>query len=172
MSAIVSFYVPQEHGADQAEIVTMEALRRIKSNVNKACTEHKSMLPAVIPRPPLIAAARVKAQELAFEAEIIAGANATDKATAGPIFLQTGDPKDTYTFAVDLSELHSNVVFSVILINKHGDLTGVKPNTILIRNGVTATAARKRAGEETQWFYHGKPMNDGDMRLHVTIGAD
>lgn len=171
MSAIVSFYVPQEYGADKAETVSMDALRRIKENVNKACVEHKELLPEVLPQPPLVAAARVRAEELDFAAEIVTGANATETVTAGPIYLQTGGPEKTYTFAVDLSELNDKVVFSVILSNKLDDFTGSKPDTILVRNGVTATAARKRAKEEIQWFYHGKPMNDGDMRLHVTIGA-
>ncbi|KAJ1323069.1 Ubiquitin-conjugating enzyme [Microdochium nivale] len=172
MSAIVSLYVPQEYGPDKAEYVSMEALRLVKDNVRRTCEAHKQLLPPVIPRPPLIAAARVRARELAFPASMTTGAHGAETVTAGPIYLQTGDPNATHTFAVDLGELHESIVFSVVLSNRLNDLFGRKKDTILVRNGVTATAARKRAGEPAQWFYHGRPMNDGDMRLHVTVGAD
>ncbi|KAI1291395.1 hypothetical protein F5Y03DRAFT_376921 [Xylaria venustula] len=91
--------------------------------------------------------------------------------TFGPIALQA-PYQGAHSFAVDLSELHAGAIFSVILSNSKTDLIGKEPTTILVRNGVTATAARKRANEKTRWFYHGKPMNDGDMRLHVTVAAD
>ncbi|KAL2202783.1 hypothetical protein CC79DRAFT_1337443 [Sarocladium strictum] len=172
MSAVVSFYVPREYGTDTAQPISMDGLRVIKDHVRKACEEHKEILPALMPRPPLVSAARVRANELCFPAEIVADADKTETVTAGPIYLQTGEKDDMYTFAVDLSEVHDKMVFSVILTNTLDDLTGRKPETVLVRNGVTATAARKRTGQEAQWFYHGKPMNDGDMRLHVTIGAD
>lgn len=41
-----------------------------------------------------------------------------------------------------------------------------------MRNDVTATAARKLVGKKTQWLHHGKPMNDGDIRLYVSVGRD
>ncbi|KAH7014088.1 uncharacterized protein B0I36DRAFT_338247 [Microdochium trichocladiopsis] len=185
MSAIVSLYVPQEGGGRRAEFVSIEGLRRVKEQVRKSFEEHKKTLPPV-PQIPLVAATRVPAEELAFPAEIATGVYAgrgqqygnmgspghDQKVTAGPIYLQTGDPKAVYTFAVDLCDLHENVVFSIVLSNCLNDLTGRKSDTILVRNGVTATAARKCADKPTQWFYHGKPMNDGNMRLHVTIGQD
>lgn len=176
MSAIVSLYVPQEYGFDRAEFVSIGNLRVAKKNAQLAYDQHKSSLPANIPSAPLVAATRVRATELVFpEPTITLGAMSEKTITAGPIYLQSRD-HDTmvHTFAVDLSELHDKVVFSVILSNRLDDFTGRKPDTVLVRNGVTATAARKRAGtgSVTKWFYHGKPMNDGDMRLHVTVGAE
>ncbi|KXJ90103.1 hypothetical protein Micbo1qcDRAFT_164593 [Microdochium bolleyi] len=176
MSAIVSLYVPQEYGPDKPEYVSMESLRVVKENVRRTYEAHKKSLPPTLPRAPLVGAARVRAVELVFPAEMTTGAHAIETVTAGPIYLQQKktDAPVVHTFALDLGELPENVVFSVILSNRLDDFAGRKPDTVLVRNGVTATAARKRAGdkESAQWFYHGKPMNDGDMRLHVTIGAD
>ncbi|KAH8662463.1 hypothetical protein BX600DRAFT_437855 [Xylariales sp. PMI_506] len=168
MSAIVSYYVPQETGSDRPESVSMEKLGRVKLYAKESYDEHKHRMPAV-PQIPLVEATMVQAQEMEFPREIIAGE--PEKVTAGPIMLQSDD-STVYSFAVDLSELHEGIVFSLILSNSETDLVGKKSDTVLVRNGVTATAARKRAGQSTRWFYHGKPMNDGDMRLHVTIGAD
>jgi hypothetical protein len=95
-----------------------------------------------VPKLPLVEATMVPAKSLFKPQELIVGCPET--VTSEAIFLQTGS----------------------------GDLTGNESGTILVRNGVTATAARKLANQETVWFYHGKPMNDGDMRLHVTIGRD
>lgn len=168
MSAIVSYYVPQEFGSDRPEYVSMERLREVKRNAKESYDAYKHCMPPV-PRIPLVEATMIPAKPLAFPREIMAGK--PQRVTAGPIFLQTND-STVYSFALDLSELHEGIVFSLILANSETDLRGEKPATVLIRNGVTATAARKRANKPTKWFYHGKPMNDGDMRLHVTIGAD
>ncbi|KAI1190862.1 hypothetical protein F5B17DRAFT_385376 [Nemania serpens] len=168
MSAIVSFYVPQQHGSATPEYVSMEKLRSVKSAAVSVYDTYKHLLPS-IPRIPLVEATMVPAEQMSFPDTIIAEGNT--KVTSGPIYLQTAD-QSVQTFAVDLSRLHAGIVFSVVLTNSMNDLVGSKQGTILVRNGVTATAARKRANEATQWFYHGKPMNDGDMRLHVTIGMD
>ncbi|CAH0052383.1 unnamed protein product [Clonostachys solani] len=168
MSAIVSFYVTQESGLDRPEYVSMEMLRNVKLYARSSYNTHKDRMPA-IPQIPLVEATMVEAKKLDFPPEIIAGE--TERVTAGPIYLQTGESA-AHSFAVDLSRLHEGIIFSVVLSNSETDLLGKKSDTVLVRNGVTASAARKRAGEKTRWFYHGKPMNDGDMRLHVTIGAD
>ncbi len=34
---------------------------------------------------------------------------------------------------------------------------------------MTATAARKLRNRNLNWFYHGKPLNNGDMKLNITI---
>ncbi len=34
---------------------------------------------------------------------------------------------------------------------------------------MTATAAKKLVNKQLNWFYHGKPLNNGDMHLNVTI---
>ncbi|KAI1197815.1 hypothetical protein F5X97DRAFT_167499 [Nemania serpens] len=168
MSAIVSFYVPQQYGPAKPEYVSMEKLKAVKSDAVSVYDMYRHVIPS-IPSIPLVEATMVPAEQMSFPGTITAKGHT--KVTSGPIYLQTPDQR-AHTFAVDLSRLHSGIVFSVILTNSQSDLVGKQSGTILVRNGVTATAARKRANEQTQWFYHGKPMNDGDMRLHVTIGMD
>jgi hypothetical protein len=143
----------------------MEALSKVKKNAKRIYEKHKGYLPDV-PRIPLVEATTVPAKSLFAPHEFEAGGTITSE----PIYLQTGTD-ETHSFAVDLSGLHEQIVFSVVMSTSN-DLVGRKRSTILVRNGVTATAARKLAGKDTVWFYHGKPMNGGDMRLHVTIGRD
>ncbi|KAI1337969.1 hypothetical protein F5Y15DRAFT_388453 [Xylariaceae sp. FL0016] len=169
MSAIVSFYVTQQYGGEKPEYVSMERLQAVKNYARDSYETHKDRLPS-IPDIPLVEAVAIPAKALDFPKQITT--DVQEVFSSGPIYLQTGDESDVYSFAVDLSDLHVGVIFSVVLSNKTTDLVGKKPDTILVRNGVTATAARKCANEQTKWFYHGKPMNDGDMRLHVTVGRD
>lgn len=145
----------------------MELLRAVKEEAKYTFSKHKDHLPE-IPRIPLVEAAMVPAKSLFSPQRLEAGS--PDRVTSEPIYLQTGTD-EVHSFAIDLSGLHPGIIFSVILSNSN-DLLGKKAGTILVRNGVTATAARKLANRKTIWFYHGKPMNDGDMRLHVTIGRD
>jgi hypothetical protein len=160
----------QTSGYEKPEYVSMIHLDKVKRNAKTTYEQHKDKLPAV-PRIPLVEATPVPAKCL-FTPGVDIEAGNPETVTSEPLYLQTGTD-EVYSFAVDLSNLHHGTVFSVILSNDpQSDLVGRKPGTILIRNGVTATAARKRANEPTKWFYHGKPMNDGDMRLHVTIGRD
>ncbi|KAJ4346479.1 Ubiquitin-conjugating enzyme E2 6 [Didymosphaeria variabile] len=168
MSAIVSFYVAQQFGNDRPEYVSMENLRKVKESVTRTYKRYKDRLPDV-PRIPLVEATTVPATCLFSPRKIVAGS--PEIITSEPIYLQT-ESQEVHSFAVDLSSLHPGIVFSVILSNCKTDLLGKKSGTILVRNGVTATAARKLANGTTRWFYHGKPMNDGDMRLHVTIGRE
>ncbi|GAP87532.1 hypothetical protein SAMD00023353_2600120 [Rosellinia necatrix] len=168
MSAIVSFYVPQQHGGDMAEFVSMGKLRDVKIAAVETYKRYKHLLPS-LPEIPLVKARMVPAKQMSFPATI--AVESETLVTSGPIYLQTSDTT-LHSFAADLSELHEGIVFSVVLSSSETDITGKGPDTVLVRNGVTATAARKCAGKPTQWFYHGKPMNDGDMRLHVTIGRD
>lgn len=146
----------------------MERLYLVKQGAHQAYEQHKHHLPAV-PRIPLVEATPIPAEPLFAPQTFTAGSPST--LTSSPIYLQTGS-NTVYAFSVDLSNLNRDIVFSIILSNSTTDFLGKTPNTILIRNGVTATAARKLADQPTQWFYHGKPMNDGDMRLHVAIGRD
>lgn len=168
MSAIVSFYVAQQGGGSRPEYVSMGALKQVKQNAKTTYEIYKSRLPDV-PQIPLVEATAVSAENL-FPPQVVK-AGYPELLTSEPIFLQTGTD-EVYSFAVDLSRLHAKIIFSVILSNSPDDLFGKKSDTILVRNGVTATAARKLANKDVGWFYHGKPMNDGDMRLHVTIGKD
>ena len=169
MSELVSFYVPQVlGGTERAEYVSVEQLDTTKKGARETYEKYKHLLPE-LPRIPLVEATMVPAKQMSFPKTIVVDGNS--QITSDPIYLQ--DPgQNAHTFAVDLSELHAGIVFSVILSSSETDILGKQPDTILVRNGVTATAARKLAGEKTKWFYHGKPMNDGDMRLHVTITSD
>jgi hypothetical protein len=146
----------------------MAHLQRVKQDATITYEQHKSVLPD-IPRIPLIEATTVPAKSLFAPQELVCGS--PEMVTSEPIYLQTGSD-ELHSFAVDLSGLHANIVFSVILSNSSNDILGKKSDTILVRNGVTATAARKLANKAMKWFYHGKPMNDGDMRLHVSVGRD
>lgn len=170
MSAIVSFYVTQQHGGERPEYVSMYRLHQAKKDARETYDRWKAQLPEV-PRIPLVVATTVAAKSLFSPQEIKVTPGNPTKVTSEPIYLQTGSD-EVYSFAVDLSGLNHDIVFSVVLSSSTTDLVGKKPDTILVRNGVTATAARKLAKKNTVWFYHGKPMNDGDMRLHVTIGRD
>lgn len=158
----------QQGGGEREEPVSMEHLESVKQITNVIWDRKKSHFPNPIPRIPLVEATRVPAKPLFAPQKITIGAKTV--VTSEPIFLQTGSD-DVYSFAVDLSALHADIIFSVILSNSD-DLIGKRKATILVRNGVTATAARKLAQGPTKWFYHGKPMNDGDMRLHVSVGRD
>lgn len=159
--------VAQQSGGERTEWVSMEKLHDLKLGVKQRYEQYKSHLPD-IPRIPLVEAKIVPAKSLFTPREIQVGG--AEPVTSEPIYLQTGSD-EVHSFAVDLSGLHKYVVFSVILSNSN-DFLGRKSDTVLVRNGVTATAARKRAEGKIEWFYHGKPMNDGDMRLHVSIGRD
>jgi hypothetical protein len=160
--------VTQSCGTEIPEYVTMEKLAAVKRSASKVLAQHAHHLPS-IPPIPVVKATPVPAVPLFAPQTFDAGVPGL--LTSSPFFLQTNSDV-VHTFAVDLSALDPDIVFSVILSNSKTDFVGRKADTILVRNGVTATAARKVVGKKTQWFYHGKPMNDGDMRLHVSVGRD
>lgn len=166
MSAIVSFSVPQQAGGDRDEPVSMGKLHEVKAAARATFQEYRDRLPP-IPAIPAIAATPIPAEQMPFPSKITTSEG--EKFTSGPIYLQTKD-STAHTFAMDLTGLHPGIVFSIVLSSSTSDIAGRKPDVIIVRNGVTATAARKRAGESTKWFYHGKPMDEKIARLHVTIG--
>jgi len=65
--------------------------------------------------------------------------------------------------------LTAEFVLSFILTNNPRDVKGVNSDTVIFRNGVTATGAKKLANKPLNWFYHGKPLNSGDMKINLTI---
>ena len=73
------------------------------------------------------------------------------------------------TVEFELKNLSPEFILSFVLTNDPKDLKGGKNKTILFRNGVTATAAKKLINKPISWFYHGKPLNSGDMKLNLTI---
>lgn len=172
MASIVSFYVPQGYGQDRAEYVSMEKLVQIKRDNALTYQQHKHHVPPV-PTIPIVLAAAVDADRMVFpDSPDLLEVHKRQKevtSTYGPIFLQD-ETQAPLSFAVDLSNLQPGVVFSVILTSDPTDLAGKEQDTILCRNGVTATAARKQFRQTTNWYYHGKPM-DGSTQLWVTITA-
>lgn len=178
MQALVTQRVPQTYGSDRAEFVTMDTLDQIKKSVHKTYQEHKNRIP-YLPTIPTIRAASVAAKpfiftrlddetpldSLQFQAE--------DKYVSQPFYLQDPQDPQSWSTVLDLRNLHPGVVFSVILSNKRGtDVTGRKNDTILLRNGVTGTAAKKQKNEPIRWFYHGKPLNDQNLSVCVTVTSD
>lgn len=180
MQALVTPRVPQSYGPDRAEFVSMEHLKGIKMHVHKAYSAHKDRIPhlPLIPTIPAVSTpaeplnfhritddAKTPLQELQFQG--------SDTYLSQPIYLQDAQNTKAWSVLLDLRNLHPGVVFSVILSNKPGtDLVGRRNNTILLRNGVTGTAAKKRASQPIEWFYHGKPLNDRNLSVCVTVNSD
>jgi ubiquitin-protein ligase len=177
MQALVTPMVPQEYGPDLAEFVSMEKLDGIKRNVQKTYAEHKDKIPR-LPVVPTISATRVSAKPLRFMhswQRTITRAlefRGNDTYISQPIYLQCKN-NEAWSTLLDLNNLHPGVVFSVILSNKPGtDHLGNHHDTILLRNGVTGTAAKKTDGNKLMWFYHGKPLNDGHLSVCITVSQD
>ena len=74
-----------------------------------------------------------------------------------------------WTAEFKLNDLSAEYVLSFILTNDVKDIKGTKNSTVIFRNGVTATAAKKLPNKKLSWFYHGKPLNNGDMLLNITV---
>jgi hypothetical protein len=101
--------VTQSCGTGMPEYVTMEQLASIKLSASKALAQHAHHLPR-IPSIPIVKATPVPAIPLFAPQTFYAGVPSL--LTSPPIFLQT-DSDAVHTFAVDLSALDSNTVFSV-----------------------------------------------------------
>jgi len=177
MQAIVTPEVPQEYGGEIHEFVSMEKLDDIKRSVNETYRLHHSKFP-ILPTIPTIPATKVNASALKFTH--IRGQhpatrlyfNDVDTFISDVFYLQKKDPT-SFSALLDLRNLHPGVVFSVILSNQPGtDHTGKLRDTILLRNGVTGTAAKKISNGPLRWFYHGKPLNEGDLLLYITVTQD
>ncbi|KAK5790984.1 hypothetical protein VI817_006293 [Penicillium citrinum] len=178
MQALVSQRVPQTSGSDRPEFVTMIKLSQIKKEVKEAYESRKDIFPS-LPLIPTIQATPIKAKRFVFtrlgESSTLDWLNFEEENiyVSQRIHLQDRKKTRTWSTLLDLRNLHPGVVFSVILSNKPGaDLVGKKNDTILIRNGVTGTAAKKKAKEPIAWFYHGKPLNDRNLSVCVTVTND
>lgn len=177
MQALVTPRVPQEYGGDVLEYVSMEKLEGIKRQVHQTYLEHKDRIPR-LPVVPTITATSIRAKPFRFTH--IRGHRPTkrldftghDVYVSQPISIQ-GTRPESWSALLDLNNLHPSVVFSVVLSNKPGtDLFGNENETILLRNGVTGTAAKKVANNKLLWFYHGKPLNDGNLSVSITVTQD
>lgn len=158
----------------------MGKLHDIKTHVQKVYSIHKHRIPhlPVIPTIPAtsIAATRLSFHGLTDDAKTPLQSlqfHGWDMYLSQPIYLQDSQNSQAWSVFLDLRNLHAGVVFPVILSNKPGtDPFGKKGCTILLRNGVTGTAAKKRANQPIIWLYHGMPLNDRNLSVCVTITSD
>lgn len=178
MQALVTPMVPQDYGGDKAEFVTMGKLEEVKDTVQKTYRAHKNHI-GHLPTIPTIPATPIPAQPLVFarpgkEGNLKSLDFVNDNMyISQAIYLQDFERPQFWSTLLDLRNLHPGIVFSAILSNKPGvDLVGRKSDTILLRNGVTGTAAKKRENLPMVWFYHGKPLNDQNLTLSITITND
>lgn len=171
MSAIVSYKVEQMYGGFKDEAVSMESL---SSSMNNVKNEIKNRWKEIskLPKIPIVKAARFMCQEINFpnlsEYEYYELQKGEENIVSDPITLQNGS-WGSWTAQFDLKNLTAEYVLSFILTNNPKDIKGSSNQTILFRNGVTATAAKKLPNKGINWFYHGKPLNNGDMSLNITI---
>lgn len=171
LQAIVSLKVVQEYGGEKEEFVSMETLAAVHHNVDQTYDINKAIMP--IPKSiNKIDAVPVTTKYFSFPKTITSNYNQSDLIVTSNSILLQKIGSDPYTIGLDLTNLKSNpyTIFSLVLSNSMNDLAGKRYETILIRNGVTATAAKKKYGNKINWFYHGKPMNQNNLRLIVTIG--
>lgn len=178
MQALVTQRVPQTYGGDKPEFVSMGKLEQLKHSVHQTYMSHKDRFP-LLPVIPMIPATSIPAEPFIFtkpddEAPLdTLQFQADDKYVSQAIYLQDSQNPGSWSTTLDLRNLHPGVVFSVILSNKRGvDPSGHKNDTILLRNGVTGTAAKKRKGQPISWFYHGKPLNDRNLSVCITVTND
>lgn len=178
MQALVTPRVPQDYGPDRPEFVSMEKLDGVKRHVRETYHAYKDRI-LHLPAIPTIRAISVPAnpfifsrpgddtplESLEFQTE--------HRYVSQAIYLQNPEEPQCWSTLLDLRNLHPGVVFSVILSNKQGtDPIGKNNDTILLRNGVTGTAAKKLANQPIVWFYHGKPLNDQNLSVCVTVTND
>ena len=179
IQAIVCIKVPQEDGDEIDEFVSMEKLDTIHQNIKDTFDMNKKFMP-MERKINKIEAVPVKSKYLlTFDEYITSRMDSRYQIVTSdqPIRLQVEDHrKDRYIYTIgfDLSDLKSNpyTVFSVVLSNNPKDPVGQSRDTVLVRNGVTATAAKKRKNQNLKWFYHGKPLNQENLKIIVTIGYD
>ena len=178
MQSLVCFDVPQDYGGTQPEYVAMEKLAGLKkTTVSTYDFYRKKGLVPEIPDYGKVPAKKVRCGNFVLPLTmqtVSPSYNSYNGRTFGQQKLFTSRPfklSDSLTVNLDVTELAKNpyVVFSVILSNAPNDPVGRKRGTILIRDGVTATAAKKVRHGATKWFYHGTPMNEGMSRFNVTI---
>ena len=178
LQAIVCINVPQKDGTEKLEFVSMESLQEIHDDIKETFYVHKSIMPNRRTTQKT-EAVPVKAKWIWFDEYIISRSDKQYQIVTSEqaIQLQVKDPKKekfVYTVGFDLSDLKNSpgTVFSIILSNNPSDPFGELKDTVLVRNGVTATAAKKKRGQTIKWFYHGKPLNQENLQLVVTIGYD
>ncbi len=171
MSAIVSYKVEQMYGGFKDEAVSMESLKSSMENVKNEIKNRWKEI-SKLPKIPIVKAARFMCQEIRFpglsEYEYYDFKKGEENIVSEPIKLQIKG-WGSWTAEFNLKNLTAEYVLSFILTNNPKDIKGNSSQTIIFRNGVTATAAKKLPNKGVNWFYHGKPLNNGDMSLNITI---
>jgi len=168
LQAIVSMYVAQQHGGEVSEFVSMEKLSDIHKNVEQTYNKYRRYIPEgrLIKKvePETI---NTKCFDFGSVKEF---ETLTEKTVISKAF-KLNEIENSLSIGVDCSELYKNksTVFSIVMTTNPNDLTGKKKDTILFRNGVTGSAAKKLLNKETMWFYHGIPLNSPDMKVVITI---
>lgn len=146
LQSIVSIDIPQMYGPPVKEIISMEKLKEINNNVNDAYKKYSIHMPPVEPIKP-IEGEFIGTEMFGFKKYSHSSFvhNQDSILVSEPFNLFNGK---SYSVGIDLKELKNNIntVFSVILTSDSNDLVGRKADTVLFRNGVTATAATKRKG--------------------------
>jgi hypothetical protein len=156
------------YGGFKDEAVSMESLSSSMLNVQNEIKNRWKEI-SKLPKIPIVKAVRLMCQEIKFplleEWEYYELHKGEESIVSDPISLQKG----CWTAEFNLQKLTAEYILSFVLTNDIKDLKGSSQKTTLFRNGVTATAAKKLAGKPMNWFYHGKPLNNGDMSLNITV---
>jgi ubiquitin-protein ligase len=182
MQALVAVKVEQSYGEPVLEFITMERLKTIRREVDRTL----QLFGVCMPKAPQVETLKhegfpIPCRFFSYPKFIYANHSyEQDSYTISqPIKLQVNSSSESplhhsYTIGLDLSDLTRSplTVFSVILSNEPHDPTGLKPSTVLVRNGVTASAAKKRRFEPIQWFYHGEALQRENLKVIITVAWD
>jgi ubiquitin-protein ligase len=174
LQSIVSYYVEQMGGGEIAEFITMEKLQDCYNYAIAALNANKDIVP-LIPRIPAVRTRLIKNNIVRLQFPDVIHADQDGKSTScfeqtimsGPLSLQG---QHTYVAGFDLSTLSANYVLSFVITNNPRDLVGKQKDTILFRNGVTATAARRTLlMPKTIWAFSGRALKQGNLKLAITV---
>jgi hypothetical protein len=175
LQVIVSIKVRQKYSDHEiVEYVSMVKMVKQHADVHKVWLKYKKYFENC-PKIQKTEAKQIQTLDrLAFSSEKIPISFAQGRRTysSSPFTLGTA----SFSVSFDLADFKKlkhtehkyNYVVSFVLSNRTNDLTGRFDDTILIRNGITGTAAKKLKHQDTSWFYHGKPLVDFN-RVVVTV---
>ncbi|CAF0834261.1 unnamed protein product [Brachionus calyciflorus] len=174
LQVIVSVKVKQMYGDEKVELVSMEKMIEQHKQVNQIWAKYKHYFPNC-PKFERVLAKKVPVgQKIEFDHNVIQLPYVKSRKvfSSSPFNLNKSD----FSVLIDLTDLKKlpydnykyNYVISFVISNSKTDLIGSDPNTVLIRNGITGTAAKKLKSGETNWFYHGKPLVYFD-KIMITV---
>ena len=175
LQAIVSFKVPQKGSNYEREEAVSMSTMVLQHKSSEDIWKRYQHLFAKCPQIAKTHAKRVKVHKpILFQKDFIPISFTQGKRT----YTSTGFRLNSADFCVqiDLTDFRKfkhmehryNFVVSFIISNSQTDVVGRNPQTILIRNGITGTAAKKLKFEDTIWFYHGQPLIDYSV-INLTV---